>query len=187
MRVEKLLKSMDENNKTFYSKSFTVTVSDNRVSVFTNPSSLALNMDTNNSATVRVNISGQYGGIGGGGSGDNCITAEWVDSGSGYAVAKFTAAKTGVCDYTFKVYDDTKTNVIATTTIRITVTAPTYTVSYNANGGNGAPSSQIKTKDTALTLSLTEPTRPGYTFLGWSASPSSMTSEYQPGCNFYEN
>ena len=35
----------------------------------------------------------------------------------------------------------------------------TYTISYNANGGTGAPSNQTKTHDTNLTLSSTTPTR----------------------------
>lgn len=49
---------------------------------------------------------------------------------------------------------------------------PTYTVSYNANGGSGAPSSQTKTHNVNLILSGTKPTRPGYTFSGWSDSAS---------------
>ena len=36
-----------------------------------------------------------------------------------------------------------------------------YTVSYNANGGSGAPSAQTKTHGTNLTLSSTVPTRSG--------------------------
>lgn len=36
---------------------------------------------------------------------------------------------------------------------------PSYTISYNANGGTGAPSSQTKTYDVALTLSSTTPTK----------------------------
>ena len=35
----------------------------------------------------------------------------------------------------------------------------TYTITYNANGGTNAPAAQTKTKDVALTLSSTEPTR----------------------------
>lgn len=46
----------------------------------------------------------------------------------------------------------------------------TYTVSYDANGGSGAPSAQTQKYDTALTLSTEVPTRDGYTFEGWSAS-----------------
>lgn len=37
-----------------------------------------------------------------------------------------------------------------------------YTVSYNANGGSGAPSSQTKFYGSDLTLSDTVPTRSGY-------------------------
>ncbi len=42
----------------------------------------------------------------------------------------------------------------------------TYTVSYSANGGTGAPATQTKTENIDLTLSSVIPTRKGYTFLG---------------------
>ena len=48
----------------------------------------------------------------------------------------------------------------------------TYTVSYNANGGSGAPASQTKTQGTTLKLSTTIPTRSGYIFKGWATSSS---------------
>lgn len=57
----------------------------------------------------------------------------------------------------------------------------TYTVSYNANGGSGAPASQTKTFGTALTLSSTVPTRDDYTFLGWSTSQAAQTAQYPAG------
>lgn len=57
----------------------------------------------------------------------------------------------------------------------------TYTVSYNANGGSGAPSSQTKQHGVNLTLSSTRPTRSEYNFVGWGLSASSTTSAYQPG------
>ena len=41
----------------------------------------------------------------------------------------------------------------------ITYTKKSYTVSYNANGGSGAPSSQTKIYDETLTLSSTKPTK----------------------------
>ena len=66
--------------------------------------------------------------------------------------------------------------------------APTsYTVSYDANGGSGAPSSQTKTKDVTLTLSSTKPTRSGYTFLGWATSSSATSASYQPGGSYTAN
>lgn len=63
----------------------------------------------------------------------------------------------------------------------------TYTVSYNANGGSGAPSSQTKTKDIALTLSGTKPTRSGYTFIGWATSSSATSASYRPGGSYTAN
>ena len=59
----------------------------------------------------------------------------------------------------------------------------TYTVSYNANGGTGAPAAQTKTGGTALTLSTVVPTRDGYTFLGWSTSADGAVA-YQSGASF---
>lgn len=63
----------------------------------------------------------------------------------------------------------------------------TYTVSYNANGGSGAPGSQTKTQDVTLTLSSTRPIRSGYTFLGWSTSSSATSASYQPGGSYTAN
>ena len=63
----------------------------------------------------------------------------------------------------------------------------TYTISYNANGGSGAPGSQTKTHDQTLTLSTTKPTRTGYTFQGWATSATATTATYQPGGSFTGN
>lgn len=55
-----------------------------------------------------------------------------------------------------------------------------HTVSYNANGGSGAPGAQTKWYGSILTLSSTRPTRTGYTFQGWATSASGGVA-YQPG------
>lgn len=62
-----------------------------------------------------------------------------------------------------------------------------YTLVYNANGGSGVPGIQTGTavavsdpKHT-FTISSTEPTRTGYTFLGWSISASATTASYSAG------
>lgn len=65
--------------------------------------------------------------------------------------------------------------------------AITYTVSYNANGGSGAPSAQIKTYGVTLTLSSTKPTRTNYTFKGWGTSASSSTVAYAAGASYTKN
>ncbi len=75
----------------------------------------------------------------------------------------------------------------ANTTLYAVWEANTYTITYNANGGSNAPSSQIKTHGTTLTLSSSQPTRSGYTFLGWSTSSSATSATYQAGGSFTSN
>lgn len=60
-------------------------------------------------------------------------------------------------------------------------TQTNYTVSYDANGGTGAPAAQKKKVGTPLTLSYTTPTRDGYVFQGWAPSNSATTAQYTPG------
>ena len=71
-------------------------------------------------------------------------------------------------------------------TISFTEPAP-YSITYNANGGSGAPSSQGVYAGVTYTLSSTQPTRTGYTFLGWSTSSTATTATYQPGASVTPN
>ena len=66
---------------------------------------------------------------------------------------------------------------------------PSYTVTYNANNGSGAPGSQTKWYGKTLTLSSTKPTRTGHSFLGWatSSSATSANSSYDPGDSYTSN
>lgn len=66
----------------------------------------------------------------------------------------------------------------------ISVKRNLWYVTYNANGGTGAPSTQKKHFNNALYLSTQKPTRSGYTFKGWSTSSSSSYAQYQPGDSF---
>lgn len=54
-----------------------------------------------------------------------------------------------------------------------------YTLTYNANGGSGAPSTQ--SGNTSYTVSNVKPVRSGYTFLGWSTSSSATSASYVTG------
>ena len=67
----------------------------------------------------------------------------------------------------------------------VSVACPAYhadvTISYHANGGTGAPSSQTKIYGTNLTLRSGSPSRTGYTFMGWASSSTATTAEWQPG------
>ena len=74
-----------------------------------------------------------------------------------------------------------------TTTLYAVWKILTYSVTYNANGGSGAPAAQTKTYGVNLTLSGTSPSRTGYTFLGWGTSSSATTASYQPGATYTAN
>lgn len=65
--------------------------------------------------------------------------------------------------------------------------ANTWTISYNANGGSGAPGAQTKTYGVTLKLSSTRPTRTNYNFLGWATSSTATSAQYQPGGSFTAN
>lgn len=65
--------------------------------------------------------------------------------------------------------------------------ANTYDITFNANGGSGAPAKQTKTYGVTLTLSNTKPTRANYNFLGWATSASATTATYKAGGNYTAN
>jgi len=75
----------------------------------------------------------------------------------------------------------------ASTTMTAQWKANTYAVTYDANGGTGAPSAQTKTYGTTLALSGTIPTRTNYNFLGWATSASATTAAYAAGGNYTAN
>ena len=59
-----------------------------------------------------------------------------------------------------------------------------YTVSYSANGGNGAPASQSCVDGETITLPSTTPARSGYTFSGWDTGTVDSFGQqiiFQPG------
>lgn len=58
-----------------------------------------------------------------------------------------------------------------------------HTVSYNANGGTGAPDTQKKIYGSVLTLSSVRPTRDGYVFMGWATSSAGDVA-YMPGATY---
>lgn len=98
----------------------------------------------------------------------------------------------------------------------ITYAVQTYAVTYNANGGSGAPSTQYKTYGTALTLSSTKPTKSStsagsytvtlnanggtcssaslsavrttkYTFSKWNTNSSGTGTSYASGASYTTN
>ena len=59
-----------------------------------------------------------------------------------------------------------------------------HTVSYDANGGTGAPSAQTKYYANALTLSATVPEAGIRTFKGWATRKDAAEAQYQPGASY---
>lgn len=80
----------------------------------------------------------------------------------------------------------------ATTSTMSIANSATFTITYDANGGTGAPASQTKAYNTSITLSSDTPTRADeggitYTFLGWSTSSTATTPEYLAGSSYTAN
>lgn len=114
-------------------------------------------------------------------SGSKTFTGTYSISGNGSATKTVTV--------TFRNFN-TDNGDSATKTVSFSVAVPawtSYTIKYNANGGSGAPSSQTKWKDQALTLSSTKPTRTGYSFLGWSTSSTATSATYTAGGSYTAN
>lgn len=114
-------------------------------------------------------------------SGSGSFTGTYSISGNSSATKTITV--------TFRNFN-TDNGDSATKNVTFNVTVPAWTsykITYNANGGSGAPSSQTKWKDQTLTLSSTKPTRTGYSFLGWSTSSSATSATYSAGGNYTAN
>lgn len=114
-------------------------------------------------------------------SGSGSFTGTYSISGNGAATRTITV--------TFRNFNDDNGDS-ATKSVSFSVNVPawtSYTVSYSANGGTGAPSSQTKWKDQTLTLSGTKPSRSGYSFLGWSTSSTATTATYSAGGSYTNN
>jgi uncharacterized repeat protein (TIGR02543 family) len=114
-------------------------------------------------------------------SGSGSFTGTYSISGNGAATKTITV--------TFRNFNDDNGDS-ATKSVSFSVSVPAWTsykITYNANGGSGAPGSQTKWKDQTLTLSSTKPTRTGYSFLGWSTSSSATSATYSAGGSYTAN
>lgn len=129
----------------------------------------------------------------------NTVTAESLPQPTreGYTfVGWFTAATGGS-----KISE--KTAITGDTTYYAHWTQNTFAVSYNANGGSGAPSNQAKKYGTALTLSTAKPTRShtvtfnadgktstktvSATFVNWNTAANGSGTSYAAGASYTAN
>ena len=62
-----------------------------------------------------------------------------------------------------------------------------HKVTFNANGGKSAPSSQIKYYKGKLTITSKKPTRDGYTFVSWNTKADGSGTSYKSGAVYKED
>jgi uncharacterized repeat protein (TIGR02543 family) len=60
-------------------------------------------------------------------------------------------------------------------------TADVQTITYDANGGSGAPGSATSPTDATYTVSGSTPSRTGYTFVGWNTAANGSGADYVGG------
>ncbi len=99
--------------------------------------------------------------------GQEAVISDQIPTRSGYAFAGWSLSANGSVTYKpgDKYSGETDITLYAQWERK-----ETYTLTYNANGGTGAPNAQSAIAGTAITISGTLPTRQGYEFTGWSES-----------------
>ena len=109
---------------------------------------------------------------------------EYSNGGTTYQTSNtFKVSKAGTYTIYMKAIDKAGNQTV----VNKQVTVSSYTVTYNANGGSGAPAAQTAISGINLTLSSTVPTKSGYTFLGWSTSNTATTATYAKGATYTAN
>lgn len=99
-------------------------------------------------------------------------------------ISKTSSATT----YTLRYYAGAGGGTSYPATLTFTVPAlRSYSVTFNANGGTGAPAAQTKYYNHALTLSTTKPTRTGYAFVRWNTKADGTGTSYNPGASYTTN
>ena len=67
-------------------------------------------------------------------------------------------------------------------------TEPAFsTITYDANGGTGAPEAASKEEGVDVFISDVIPTRTGYRFLGWADTEDAEEAQYQPGDRYTQD
>lgn len=115
--------------------------------------------------------------------GDTITISEKVPSRTGHTFKGWATSSSGSVAYS----PEANYTNNASVTLYAVWQANTYTITYNANGGTGAPPNDIKTYGVTLTLSTTIPERTNYKFLGWSTSSTASTATYAAGGSFTLN
>ncbi|MBE6574050.1 MAG: hypothetical protein E7652_06630 [Ruminococcaceae bacterium] len=172
-----------------YSSKKTFVINDDPIQVKVSKSSVTLTLGSKESETINV----WYEGYNSNGVTLQCernntnVGFKWNDWVDGKAPLTVTALSKGNSTLTLRALDSTNKKVLNSIVVNVTVDAKTYTVSYNANGGTGAPSSQTKIHGTNLTLSNIKPKCTGYGFSSWNTESDGSGTYYNSGGTYSPN
>lgn len=119
----------------------------------------------------------------------------WMSENSCFVASTCTSEITNSSDCKIKwdaiIYNVSDAKIIETTLPEEPIdndeAANTYTITYDANGGSNAPSSQTKTENVDLTLSTEKPTKSGHTFINWNTKKDGTGTSYNPGDTYKQN
>ncbi len=109
----------------------------------------------------------------------------WTKSSGSYTVPGSNATSVGIsisCDSTYWSAPGACSN---STTVSIAAT--NYTISYDPNGGIGAPENQTKTPSVDLILSTQKPTWTGHVFKNWNTAANGSGTSYPSGGTYSAN
>jgi uncharacterized repeat protein (TIGR02543 family) len=126
------------------------------------------------------------------------VTWSCIDSGTGVTGYYFGTSSSGSYTTITATASKSGTATVSSTATRYlkctdalgnatSISKAFYSITYNANGGSGAPSTQYKMNGVTKTLSSTVPTKSGYTFKGWSTSSSATSATYSAGGSYTLN
>ena len=113
-------------------------------------------------------------------SGQSCsITSPTIEK-TGYTIIGWNTNKNATTS-TWNI--NTSKSISSSATYYPILKVNIYTITYNANGGSGGPSSQSYkyAPNGNIYLSSDKPSKTGYTFMGWSESSSATSASYSPG------
>ncbi len=106
------------------------------------------------------------------------------DSGSGNVIISGTPTTEGDYMFTVNAIGSDTSSISDTFVITIESALFTHTLSYDANGGENAPSDQIVSdtvSSTIMNVTADEPSRSGFNFLGWSVYSDVTSAFYTSG------
>lgn len=171
---------LDDSDNTIASAKTAVTVVGSSLSI--SPSSVSLNLNQGNTASLSVVASGDLPSYhinvnSANGKVSLSQSGEWSNNSDTVTV---TGKTVGSDTITFDLVNNDNGKIILSKTVNVTISANNYTINYNANGGTNAPTNQTKTYGQDLTLSTATPTGKTYTvtFNGNGGTVSTSSKSY---------